>query len=73
MIDSNKTPWNPSLFETECCWDLIYSRYQGEFCRCKCGKTFIDETQYISRHSGKLVYICKLNKEEEKSNGNSEM
>lgn len=61
MRDTNKTPWNPSVFETECCWDTIYSAYPGQFSRCKCGETFIDETRYYGRHSGKLIYIGKLN------------
>ena len=34
------------------CDDTIWSTYDGEFIRCKCGAIFCDQTPYYSRYGG---------------------
>jgi hypothetical protein len=51
--------FDPSIYTTECCEDTIFSKYEGQFSGCKCGKTFIDETAYYGRSGGNLNYVCK--------------
>jgi len=52
--------FDPTIYKTDCCNDVIFSSYEGEFVPCKCGKTFIDETKYYARHSGGLLGFGKL-------------
>jgi hypothetical protein len=42
------------------CEDLIYSSYQGEFKLCKCGSSFVDETDYYLRWGGKAASLQEL-------------
>lgn len=57
--ENEKKKWNPPRYLTICCDDIIWSRIPGEFRRCECGKTYVDQTPngeaYITRHSGELV------------------
>ena len=44
-------PWQ---HVAECAWchDKIFSKYQGEFTTCKCGKISVDSTRFYTRFIG---------------------
>lgn len=44
--------WNPRKFKVSCCGYVIYSRFPGEFRKCFCGNSAIDQTEYYSRFMG---------------------
>jgi len=44
----------------KCCNDLIYSRYDGEYRSCHCGKCAVDQTPYYFRHIGAIDLMERL-------------
>jgi hypothetical protein len=57
--------FDPTIYITNCCGSIIYSKYEGGYCPCECQKTFIDETRYYGRSSGGLSCLGKLSDFEE--------
>lgn len=54
--------FNPTVFETLCCQDRIWSHYSGEFRTCKCGTVSVDETEYYCRYIGDIGKLKPLHK-----------
>ena len=52
--------FDPNVYSTTCCSDVIFSSTRGQFTPCKCGSTFVDDAGYYIRHSGHLVFVGKL-------------
>jgi len=48
-----------TLLECKWCGDKIYSHVSGEFRECKCGKIFIDETEFYTRCGGEIESIIQ--------------
>jgi hypothetical protein len=46
--------FNPPTAQCLDCLDLIRSSYSGEFVKCKCGNSFVDQTLYYSRYGGNI-------------------
>lgn len=48
--------FKPGQYKYRCkaCDDLIWSRYEGEYVACKCGKSAIDQTAYYTRGLGSV-------------------
>lgn len=44
-VSRRKIPidWHPKKYITDCCNDIIWSRYPGAYTECKCGENFVDE------------------------------
>jgi hypothetical protein len=61
----DKKPWNPAKFKCPKCETVIWSRYPGQFCGCKCGDCFVDQTRYYSRHGGDVVLVEQGTREDE--------
>lgn len=49
MKNSDTTPFIANKYQCADCKDIIWSKYEGEFVRCKCDNIFIDETRYYCR------------------------
>jgi len=47
-----REPFVPGIYECGKCNDIIWSRYRGMFCGCKCGESFIDDVGRYSRFGG---------------------
>lgn len=49
-----------SRYFCSCCGDIIKSSFNGEFVRCRCGKSFVDETYVQIRTGGtpQPIKIC---------------
>lgn len=47
-------PWNPSKMLAECCGDIIWSKFPGQYKECKCGESFVDQTRHYGRAGGRL-------------------
>lgn len=45
------TNWQ-SPYKCKVCEDIIFSRYQGEFRRCRCGAIAVDQTAHYTRLIG---------------------
>jgi len=56
--------FNPSTYECDYCKDKLRSEKPGHFVECKCGRSFVDETEYYVRLGGSLTKV------EEGDNGN---
>ncbi len=59
----DKEPFVGTVMICNDCKGEFFSKYQGEFVRCPCGKCFIDETRYYARVSGN----CKPKEETDAS------
>ena len=46
--------FNPTKYEVPCCKDIIWSRYPGEYRKCECGQSAVDETEHYCRFIGNL-------------------
>lgn len=44
--------WKPTLFYCEDCEDVIFSAQPGQYDRCGCGNSFVDQTRYYIRLGG---------------------
>ncbi len=44
--------WKPSKYVSACCDSIYGSRWAGDFNRCECGKSAVDDTPYYSRYIG---------------------
>lgn len=44
--------WSPTQHQTGCCNEWIWSRFPGEFRKCTCGFSAIDQTEYYARFNG---------------------
>jgi hypothetical protein len=55
--------FTPTKYVATCCGSIIFSEYSGQFKPCKCGKSFVDQTEYYVRIAGK-VEEYKENSEE---------
>ncbi len=42
------------------CESIVQSKYHGQFVRCKCGKSFVDETHYYCRSGGDITLLMPL-------------
>ncbi len=42
------------------CESIVQSKYPGQFIRCKCGKSFVDETHYYCRSGGEITLLMPL-------------
>lgn len=60
-----KKKWEPTRYLAECCNSIIFSRYSGHLCSCKCGEAFVDETDAYGRCSGKMRELPKSELEKE--------
>lgn len=49
----------------KCCDDVIWSKYSGEFVRCKCGSCAVDQTEYYSRWFGELFLMQTVENDKE--------
>jgi len=47
-----EAPFVPGVYECGDCKDIIWSRYRGHFCSCKCNASFVDDTGRYSRFGG---------------------
>lgn len=59
---------NPHKFICVLCKDIVYSKYYGQFVRCKCGKVAVDEGVYSCRILGNKEDYSEVEVEEDKSN-----
>jgi hypothetical protein len=64
-VRNSKTAWKPTKMLATCCNSVIFSKYPGQYAQCKCGESFVDETESYSRSRGKLeLYVpTELEKE----------
>jgi hypothetical protein len=46
--------FTPTKYVATCCNSVIFSEYSGQFKSCKCGKSFVDQTEYYVRMGGTL-------------------
>lgn len=63
-MNLSRKKWIGTKYKVSCCKTIIQSRYPGEFSRCVCGKTFVDENQHMGRRGGNPTTIfepIKLN------------
>jgi hypothetical protein len=44
--------FNPEKSQCGICESVIVSSYPGQFVRCKCGASFVDQTYHYSRYGG---------------------
>lgn len=44
--------FNPEKAQCGICESVMVSSYPGEFVRCKCGASFVDQTHYYGRYGG---------------------
>jgi len=51
----NKKKFTPHEYECQECKGKMHSTYSGEYVRCNCGKSFVDETEYYARLGGNLM------------------
>jgi len=50
--------WQPTKYVAECCGDVIFSAYPGQYKECSCEGAFVDETAAYTRIGGKVkLYI----------------
>jgi len=55
----SKVKFTPSKYLAKCCGDIIQSKYSGQFVSCKCGKCFVDQTEYYTRGGGEHLEIIE--------------
>lgn len=53
-------PFEGHKFVCVHCESIMQSQYEGHFCECKCGKSFIDETKYYCRSGGEMQSLTRL-------------
>jgi hypothetical protein len=46
--------FNPEKSQCGICESVIVSSYPGEFVRCKCGASFVDQTYHYGRYGGSV-------------------
>lgn len=51
--------FKPHEYECQECKNKIHSRFSGEFVRCPCGKSYVDETEYYTRLGGDKMPIFR--------------
>jgi hypothetical protein len=56
----SKEPWNPPKYKTTCCNSVVYSKREGEYSECSCGKVAIDQTKYYSRVIGEICNLVEI-------------
>lgn len=49
--------WKPFKYLATCCNTTIWSEYSGQFKSCKCGKSFVDQTEYYVRLGGTVTQL----------------
>jgi len=49
MIHDLSAPFVGDKYQCELCEDIIWSRYPGHFCECKCGESYVDQTREFTR------------------------
>lgn len=47
--------FTPHEYQCQFCGGKIHSTYPGEFVRCGCTKSFVDETEFYTRLGGDLM------------------
>jgi hypothetical protein len=47
--------WNPKQYKTGCCGEWLFSRFPGEYRKCTCGFSGIDQTDYYARFNGNFT------------------
>lgn len=52
--------FNPTLYKANCCGDIFYSRYPGEFRHCDCKQSAVDETEFFARLFGSVTPVGRL-------------
>lgn len=61
--------FSPTKYKVSCCGDVIWSRFPGEFRKCHCGQTAIDETEHYARMLGNITYFVKYKEEDGEEGG----
>lgn len=56
-MNDSKGNWMPCVYICPDCKDTMSSSYPGEFVRCKCGASAVDETEDYTRTLGKAYFI----------------
>ncbi len=51
LQEKPKATWQVDV-ECALCHDVIYSRYDGEYRKCKCGAIAVDQTPFYARYIG---------------------
>jgi hypothetical protein len=64
--------WNPTKYKVECCGDVIWSRFPGEFRKCACGFSAVDQTEYYARFNGHFKGFTKYKEPEEEDGENNQ-
>lgn len=49
--------FNPVKCQCTICESVIVSSYPGEFVRCECGKSFVDQTIHYGRYGGSIQLL----------------
>lgn len=49
--------FNPTLCQCTECETILQSKWEGQFVRCECGKSFVDQTRYCSRYGGSVLPV----------------
>lgn len=49
--------FDPSKCQCKICESVIMSKYPGEFVRCKCGASFVDQTHHYGRYGGSVQLL----------------
>lgn len=52
--------FNPELFQCGICEGKMKSSYPGQFSRCNCGKSFVDQTVHYGRFGGAAQSVSSL-------------
>ena len=52
--------FEPELYFCGICNGKMKSAWQGQFVRCECGESFVDQTNYYYRWGGKATPISRL-------------
>jgi hypothetical protein len=54
MIYDDPKDWKPKKYISACCDSIYGSRWAGDFNRCECGKSAVDDTPWYGRAIGMM-------------------
>lgn len=52
--------FNPELFQCTSCLSIMKSSYPGQFVKCECGESFVDQTVHYGRYGGNARALSYL-------------
>jgi hypothetical protein len=56
--NNGKEEFVPGIYQCRKCKDIIWSRYRGMYCSCRCGASAVDDAGLYSRFMGYVEDYC---------------